>query len=670
MKASSHAIVVFIAMVLVGAASSLRNPRTSAAAPSLATGVEFQSELDHTSHATFGLDYPLTYTFLLPSGLNGLTAQYRYQLTDAWVSLPTITTSSQFNGVPAARFDSVTNAAYLSVAFSLSVDTVFLRVIDSQGREVSMTYEGAPLYYDNRHAAVVVSLDDFADWSLSSFQATIPLLVSKGINHTIAVETAMTSTASWAQLQAWVNEGATEAASHARGTPCSDSDYASNGGYNFQIGGSRDDILNNLTLPEPFVPTFIEPCGFESSSVRRAVVDAHYLDDRGTDLGVSSYAPWSTDGAYARIGATYNTDSWPNGGGSATLLSQANSAFDGAYASGGIYHLYDHPWKNLWSPGSFMDQHAQYISGRADVWYTAFGNLYQYHYLQERGKISVSSVTVLTATPIPTSSPFATRTPTPTSIGTPISTPTPTTSATVVSAYRSLILSNGPVGYWRLGEASGTVARDETGGHAGTFVNNPILSQLGALVGDPNTSVTFNGTTQYVNVPYSAALNTATFSVEVWAKVTGGGGTYRGVMASRMFPNGWAVYAAADNTWQFWVNSGTGMLVVSGGPVTLNSWTYLAGTFDGTTARLYVNGMLAGSGGSTAYHPQTSNALTIGQSEPGDGFYFPGSLDEAAEYGAALSAIQVQNDYLLGSRGPGVTPTPERFIIWIPLVRN
>jgi hypothetical protein len=81
-----------------------------------------------------------------------------------------------------------------------------------------------------------------------------------------------------------------------------------------------------------------------------------------------------------------------------------------------------------------------------------------------------------------------------------------------------------------------------------------------------------------VSVPYAASLNPASFSVEVWANPGGGAGTYRGVVASRAYPQGWVLYAGAGNAWEFWVNSGSGMLLVTGGSVVLNAWTHLVGT--------------------------------------------------------------------------------------------
>ena len=90
------------------------------------------------------------------------------------------------------------------------------------------------------------------------------------------------------------------------------------------------------------------------------------------------------------------------------------------------------------------------------------------------------------------------------------------------------MLADHPISYWRLDETSGTTATDFQHANTGAYVGSPTLGQPGALSGDPDTAVAFNGTSQYVSVPYSASLNPATFSVEVWAKPTGGAGTYRG----------------------------------------------------------------------------------------------------------------------------------------------
>ena len=106
----------------------------------------------------------------------------------------------------------------------------------------------------------------------------------------------------------------------------------------------------------------------------------------------------------------------------------------------------------------------------------------------------------------------------------------------------------------------------------------------------------FNGTDEYVDVPYLAALNPAQVTVEAWAYPTGGQGTYRSIVTSRDYApgnaRGYILYASSANTWQLWLGNGD-WTVVYGPPIVLNQWTHLVGTYDGTTARLYVNGALA-----------------------------------------------------------------------------
>ncbi len=228
-----------------------------------------------------------------------------------------------------------------------------------------------------------------------------------------------------------------------------------------------------------------------------------------------------------------------------------------------------------------------------------------------------------------------------------------TYGAPASSTYRTAILGDNPTGYWRLDEASGTVALDQKGTYPGAYENSPTLSQGGALSGDADKSTAFNGTSQDLAVPYAAALNGSSFSVETWIYPTGGAGTYRGVMASRTYPQGWVLYLGGSNDVEIWVNSGSGMVSVAGGSAPLNTWTHIVATFNGTNIVLFVNGVQVASGSITAgsYTAQSSHPLEIGQGEPGSGLYFPGRVDETAVYGSALSATQVQTHYRIGTTG-------------------
>src|SRR5690348_17166582 len=69
------------------------------------------------------------------------------------------------------------------------------------------------------------------------------------------------------------------------------------------------------------------------------------------------------------------------------------------------------------------------------------------------------------------------------------------------SSYAEAVLAKKPVAYWRLGESRGPDALDSTGaGHKGVYHGRPTLGQRGAIKGDEDTAVKFDGGRSYVEV--------------------------------------------------------------------------------------------------------------------------------------------------------------------------
>ena len=227
--------------------------------------------------------------------------------------------------------------------------------------------------------------------------------------------------------------------------------------------------------------------------------------------------------------------------------------------------------------------------------------------------------------------------------------------------YKSTVLTDSPLAYWRLGEASGTTATDEKATYNGTYLNGPTLGQPGAIQNDTNTSIGLNGINSSVSIPYKAEFNSKPFSVEAWAYPTGGTG-YRVVAASRDYPNGWLLNArdlASGNNWSFWIsNGGTAMLELNGSPVVLNKWAHLVGTYDGTSAKLYVNGVLAATGTTSTFIGNAKMPFIIGNAETGQNYPFVGRVDDVSYYKTALTSAQVYTHYSLGSGAPVVSPPP------------
>jgi len=237
-------------------------------------------------------------------------------------------------------------------------------------------------------------------------------------------------------------------------------------------------------------------------------------------------------------------------------------------------------------------------------------------------------------------------------------------------AYSNIVSSDLPVGWWRLDDAPGSTIAAETisGVDVGSVYPDVTLGVEGALLGDADTCAAFTGYSQgaragnsRIDVAYDPALNPSVFSVECWALVTGGAGNYRSAVTSRDTTTGTAygytLYAANDNTWQFWLGNGTTWVAVSGPAIVANQWAHLVGTYDGATASLYVNGVLASSR-PVAYVPNAAQRLSIGAgaTETVSGnYFFLGRLDEVAVYANALSVAQVQAHYAAAFQ-PGAAP--------------
>ena len=93
-----------------------------------------------------------------------------------------------------------------------------------------------------------------------------------------------------------------------------------------------------------------------------------------------------------------------------------------------------------------------------------------------------------------------------------------------------------------------------------------------------------------------------------------------------------------------------------GGPVlTPGERHHLVATYDGTRARLYVNGVLASTGPAATMAPNIATTpMRFGQ-HVGAGQYWPGVIDDASFYPAALTASQVAAHYDASVNGSTVT---------------
>ena len=233
------------------------------------------------------------------------------------------------------------------------------------------------------------------------------------------------------------------------------------------------------------------------------------------------------------------------------------------------------------------------------------------------------------------------------------------------AGYTAAVVADNPVALWRLGESAGPVVYDSWGGYNGSDNFAVAYNSPGALANDANTAVSFAGLGK-LDVPYAPALNTTVYSVECWARVTGGEGTYRCVVNTRDeivggYQKGFIIYATVDNIWSFWTSfsgAGAGWQILNGPAVVLNEWTHLAAVYDGSSKYFYVNGALVGTAEISAV-PNNIRPLRIGAGRPesdvGD-YFFIGDIDEVAVYNKVLPSDRIEYHYGLGKYSDDTAP--------------
>ena len=240
--------------------------------------------------------------------------------------------------------------------------------------------------------------------------------------------------------------------------------------------------------------------------------------------------------------------------------------------------------------------------------------------------------------------------------------------------YPNAVLSQNPPVYFRLSETTvpappvttaanlGSLAATGNGtyeGSQGFFRGFP-----GALA-DSDTAAQFDGSSQDVLVPYNAALNTSTFTIEGWLNaksVAANCALSCGNFASPR--SGWLIYqysAAGQNGYEMrmYYNVGTGVAADAVGVTAsvVGSYVHVVGTFDGTTARIYLNGLLAGTSTPThTYVPGLSGPFSIGMRADA-GFRWAGTADEVAYYNTALDANTIAAHYACATTNATLYPS-------------
>jgi len=153
------------------------------------------------------------------------------------------------------------------------------------------------------------------------------------------------------------------------------------------------------------------------------------------------------------------------------------------------------------------------------------------------------------------------------------------------------------------------------------------------------TALSFNGTSTYVSTTAYVVPGTGDFTVEFWAYLSSIGSGIREFVSQGSSVGGQNFYIGTDfsnndircgDPWQ-----------ITGIAMPVNQWVHIALVRSGTTASLYLNGILKGS--QTGYTISTGGTnFKIGNQFGALSEYYNGSIDEIRVWNVARTAAQIK----------------------------
>ena len=194
-----------------------------------------------------------------------------------------------------------------------------------------------------------------------------------------------------------------------------------------------------------------------------------------------------------------------------------------------------------------------------------------------------------------------------------------------------------PVGHWSWDACGGvTLTDDARRGHPGTMIGG-----VGCATGKIGFGGQFDGIDDRVDVSNHSRFAAVTaLTVAAWvnpARLTGS-------QAIMVRPGSWFLTIEGSN-FVFKVlfpNHAAGLAYSVMTPASLNTWTHVAGVFDGATLAIYKNGVLAARTTSIGQLRQSSSALFFGKQTAANSA-FKGLIDEVRFYNRSLTAFQISS---------------------------
>jgi hypothetical protein len=228
------------------------------------------------------------------------------------------------------------------------------------------------------------------------------------------------------------------------------------------------------------------------------------------------------------------------------------------------------------------------------------------------------------------------------------------------------LASTTPVGVWKLDEGSGLRIGDSSGSG-----NNGVVSGgVSWVKGISGSALSFDGSSAEVKIADNTVLEpSSTVTVSAWIKRAGSPGNFRYVLAkgaNGCIAASYGLYTGPDGGLQFYVSQGHGSIYArspdAGRQIWDANWHLAVGTYDGSTIRLYIDGVELGTGtpwvGTLEYLLPNTNDFYIGNYPGCTDHEFLGAIDDVRVWDQTLGSPEIAGLLPSGANPPSQTTPP------------
>jgi len=217
---------------------------------------------------------------------------------------------------------------------------------------------------------------------------------------------------------------------------------------------------------------------------------------------------------------------------------------------------------------------------------------------------------------------------------------------------------DGLVGHWKMDEDSWDGTSGEVKDSSGNGNDGTANGGVTTVVGKFGRAGDFDGSNDYVDCGNDASLKPQHLTVSTWIKPNSLASTKNRVIVDGDASDsvrGFLLLQNSTNELRLDLEHSGGPVVYLNGTtkITVNKYYLFTCTFDGSKARVYVNGNCEIEKPFASTISYGSNPIYIGRynADPGIGYDFDGQIDDVRIYDHALSEEEIRTHYLTGITG-------------------